>query len=489
MFISLIDFWKIRRHMLGENTIVRPFHHIIADNLTKLMLGQLDRPNLMILMPPRCGKTDLCTRTFIPWSLSYFPDSEYLNTSYGADLATANNISIRDTLASQWYRDLCCSTFGAVTEMRGDKAGGRQDHFYTTVNGAVKALGVGGGSLGFGCGKLRPEWGGCGVIDDPLKIDDAKSAAVRKSVIDWFPSGLESRRNRKQDPMTPIILVMQRLHPQDLAGHLLRTQRERWTVVQIPAHSINPETGIDESVWPERISMAELMQMKEATPEVYWAQYMQSPTDAATTIFKRGWWRYWTDRDKMEDRLTMKIITADTAFKATDSNDWSVLQCWGMEGSSSIVLVDQVRGRWEFPALCAQAKAFWEKHHSQTGRHHTPATEFWIEDKASGTSLVQTLRSPEVGIPARGWIPSDRTSSDKVGRANQCTMPISTGRVVLPDPKLPGYEWVEGFINEHEAFTNDDSHLYDDQVDTETEAVLIWQERGGGRGPLPAPYV
>jgi predicted phage terminase large subunit-like protein len=76
-------------------------------------------------------------------------------------------------------------------------------------------------------------------------------------------------------------------------------------------------------------------------------------------------------------------------------------------------------------------------------------------------------------------------TKDKVGRANQCTMPLSAGRVFIPDPNMPDYAWVEGFIAEHESFTTDDSHLYDDQVDTFTEACLIWQSRGGGSGAIP----
>ena len=76
-------------------------------------------------------------------------------------------------------------------------------------------------------------------------------------------------------------------------------------------------------------------------------------------------------------------------------------------------------------------------------------------------------------------------ADDKVGRANQCTLPISAGRIYLPDPKMPGFQWVDGFIQEHSAFTQDDSHLNDDDIDAQMMATLTWLKMGGGRGPIP----
>lgn len=479
--LSLIDFWKIQRFQSGEICEIRPFHNLIADHLTQLLTGTLDTPNLMILMPPRCAKTDLGVKAFMPYSQSWFPDGESIIASYGSELATASTKHIRNTLSSDWYRSMVGSDWGATVELRGDSATGHQDYFHTTEKGSIKGIGVGGGITGFGAGKLRPEFGGLLVVDDPLKANDANSAAKRKECIDWYHGTLESRKNRKESPITPTLLIMQRLHPQDLAGHLIQTERDKWTVLQIPAHDEEGNT-----IWPGRISYDELQAMKEANPDVYWSQYMQSPSDAEFSLIKQSWFRYWNNIEEVEKRCTLKFITADTAFKAKDTSDWSVLQLWGVENTSGMYLLDQVRGRWEFPELCFQSQKFWEKHSGRQGLRKTAATEFWIEDKASGTSLVQTLRKAPYNIPARAWLPNDRkTSPDKVGRVNQCALPMSVGRIYFPDPKMAGYKWVEGLMNENVSFTSDDSHLFDDQVDTETMAILIWLERGGGTGPLP----
>lgn len=476
--ISLIDFWRLKRKQARETCVVRPFHEQIAFELTRLVLGTLPKPNLMILMPPRCAKTDLGVKAFVPWAHSYFPDSESILTSYSADLATANSVSVRTTLGSEWYRSIVRSDWGATVQMRGESAGGRQDYFYTEEGGSVKAVGTGGGITGFGAGKLRPQFGGAILIDDPLKPLDARSPAVRQTAITYIEDTLKSRRNRDD---TPMVLIMQRLCPQDPAGWLLQNEREKWHVLQVPALD-----EAERSIWEERISARSLLKMREANPDLFWSQYMQEPSESALTIFKRAWWKYWRDAAAVERRLTLKIITADTAFKAKDSADWSVFQCWGFESCTGMYLIDQMRGKWEFPELIKNASAFWGRHSAQVAGV-TPATEFWIEDKASGISLQQTLRR-DGGIPAKAWEPNDKTSPDKVGRANQSTMPISAGRIFLPDPMLPGHAWVNGFVNEHEAFTTDDSHLNDDQVDGHTMASLIWQQRGGARGPLPAPF-
>jgi len=486
---TLIDFWRMQRAGRGEKTVVRPCHRKKAQVLTDLLCSRLPTPNLMILEPPRIGKTDLGVKAFESYALSLFPDSEFINTSYAYDLAVANTKTIRDTLTAPWYRDITRSDFGAQVALKGSLASGAQDYFHTVEGGSVKGVGVGGGITGFGAGKLRREFGGAIAIDDPLKAQDKDSAVVKKTCIDWYHGTLESRRNRKLDPMTPILLIMQRLVPNDLAGHLLQTERHRWTVVQIPAYDFETK----ESIWAERISVAELEHMKIYDPDTYWAQFMQQPSTEGYVILNADYWRFFHSLAEVEKRITFKIITADTAFKEGDANDFSVLQCWGFESFTGAYLLDQIRGKWQFPELVTNAKEFFKKH--ATPRHGiTPATEAWVEDKASGTSLVQTLQRE--GLKFRQWLPPNAeqkvitasqvlSGPDKVSRAKQCTLPMSMGRIFLPHPNLPGCGWVRPLVAEAQAFTPDDSHLYDDQVDTATMGVLIWMQRGGGVGTPP----
>lgn len=495
---GLIDFWRLQRQNLGMITQLHEHHGVMAEALTKLTLGVLPTNNLMILMPPRFSKTDLGTRAFVPWSMSYFPDAEYLLGSYGYDLAAANSAYIRATLGMEWYRSIIDDQWGAHVQMLGEKAGGNVDHFKTLEGGAVKAVGVGGGVTGFGAGKLRSEFGGVFGIDDPLKAQDGRtSPAMRKGCVDWYEGTAKSRKNYRD---TPFLLVMQRLHSQDLAGYILANERHNWTVVQLKAY--------DEkrccSNWEDRISTRELEEMREANPDVFYSQYQQEPAEGEGVMLKKEWWERWYRLEDVEKRCTIKFITADTAFKSGDANDFSVLQCWGFEHTSGAYLIDLWKGKWEFPELCQKAKDFWAKHSAQR-MGVTPATEFWVEDKASGISLVQTLRA-NTGIPVRAWTPNDsslgsnsnnpaiqaQASADKVGRVNQCTLSLSTGRIFVPADDVrenDAYKWVPGFINECFAFTKDDSHLYDDQVDAFTTAIIVWIKRGGSRGELPQPFI
>lgn len=499
---SLIDFWRIKRKAQGLPCIIKPFHHDLANAYTKLLLGLLPRPNMMVLEPPRCLKTSLCD-TFIEYALSYFPDSEFIKSGFGKELPVESVVAIRNTLSSDWYRSITDDEWGCHVEMVGEKAAGRQDHFYTLEGGSVKAGGVGTGIIGFGAGKLRPEFGGAIVMDDLLKPQDMRSAVVRKSTWDYIQNGLKPRRNRQSPPYTPLILIMQRLHPEDPAGMCLREERDDWYVVCVPAH--NPDGT---SIWEERISAAELEKMRVRDPEKYHSQYQQNPKAGAGVILQGQWWYHWQDRLDMERRFTLKFITADTAFKAQDANDWSVFQCWGCEGKQGLHLVDQIRGKWEFPELLKYAKAFWLKHRVHQ-RGYTPATHFFIEDKASGISLIQSMQRQ--GIPVIPWAPADNTSPDKVGRAKQASDPLASGRISLPPldarqdlkwrdlppafkkeyPRqdtfedLPDIKWVQCLKDEAESFSTDDSHLFDDQVDTFTEAACIWMENGGGVGSLP----
>jgi predicted phage terminase large subunit-like protein len=486
--MRLLDFWCLQRQQNGEQTILRDFHHIIANALENILVGAYDKPNLMILMPPRCGKTDLSIKGFIPYALSWYPDSEFITCSFSDSLAVDNTSHVRDTLTSEWYQSLIDDEFGCRVPMKGKNPDGRMDYFKTVEGGSVKGVGVGSGITGFGAGKLREEFGGAIIIDDPTKAQDSDSPTVKQTCIKWFHQTLESRRNRKKMPMTPIILVMQRLASDDLAGHLLKTQRERWNVIEIPAHN---EDEI--SIWPDRISMEELGYMREMDPDTYHAQFMQKPNDSLYAILKNEYWMYYKDPREVEKRLTFKIITADTAFKEKDSADFSVFQCWGFESTKGAYLLDQIRGRWEFPELVAMGKEFFRRHASRTPGQ-VPVREAWVEDRASGTSLIQTLQ--RAGLPFREWLPKHAdqkvikeknrlASTDKVARAKQISMLMYARRIFLPCPKATGKRWVNLFTQETSSFSADNSHAFDDQVDAMTTALLMWQQRGGGTGPLP----
>ena len=250
---------------------IRGDHHKqICDALMKVYRGETKR--LIINIPPRYSKTELAVKCFIAWTLGHHPDSEYIHTSYGATLAENNSMDVREMIASEEYRAIFPKTV-LLTE--------KVSNWKTTAGGTLYSTGSMGGVTGFGAGKHRPGFSGAIIIDDPLKADEALSDTIRAKVNNWFQNTLESRKNSRD---TPIILIMQRLHEDDLAGWLLNGGNgEKWEHLCIPA--IKPDGT---ALWPEKHTIEELRRMEASAPYVFAGQYMQNPAPLDGGIFKPG---------------------------------------------------------------------------------------------------------------------------------------------------------------------------------------------------------
>jgi predicted phage terminase large subunit-like protein len=210
-------------------------------------------------------------------------------------------------------------------------------------------------------------------------------------------------------------------------------------------------------------------------------QFPQAVLQAAG-IIKNAWWRRYSDRAQVEALCTFFIITADTAYTSSTANDPSAIQLWGCQGKKRMYLLDEVHGWWEFPELVKQISAFWAR--------NPKAKRLYIENKASGPSLGQTLRK---SVPASSgkvvlWKPKDYLyPEDKVGRMNEWARQVHAGLVWVPsdDPEDASYQpWVIPFVDEHDAFTADDTHAHDDRCDAATMANSVWVSMGGG---IPRP--
>lgn len=447
--ITLSDFFEA--HGLAENKprVILPFHRRILDAFADVIMGTLPdgKKNLMILIPPRHSKTFLA-RDFVSYGLGCFPDAQFIYTGYSATIAAEQTQAIRQAVGQDWYQ-----TMFPHARMAKSAA----DHFTTTAGGQVYGVGMGGSITGFGAGCKRREFGGAIVIDDITKADDARSAAALQHAKDWYTGVLSSRKNHTA---TPVVLIMQRLHPDDLAGHLLATEGDQWYVIRIPGLQ---EDGT--ALWPQTKSLQDLEHLKRVDEFTFWSQYQQEPIMPGGNMIKRDWWHYYNV--PAYDVNGLVFITADTALKAKTSNDPSSLQCWHATPTNLDLLEDHT-GRWEFPELMRRTKAFWDK----WKRFGTKC--IYIEDKASGAPLAQMLSGQ--GIPCTLWKPRDYNfPDDKVGRVKHSLFYIEAGRVRLPDDSQP---WVGPFIDECAAFTGDGS-VHDDRVDGLSMACSVWSWKGG----------
>jgi predicted phage terminase large subunit-like protein len=215
----------------------------------------------------------------------------------------------------------------------------------------------------------------------------------------------------------------------------------------------DPRKADGDLLFPERFSEAQVAQLEKDLGSYGAAgQLQQRPAPRGGGLFRQSWLNYWTALPRLEWRC----IFADTAQKTGQENDWSVLQCWGRSITGQAVLIDMVRGKWEAPDLLVQARAFWSKH--QAERDCGPLRAMKVEDKVSGTGLIQTLRRE--GIPVLP-IPRDK---DKLSRAHDGAPFMESGNVIVPEAA----PWLSDFLSELTAFP---SGAHDDQIDPMLDAI------------------
>lgn len=404
----------------GMDFIEGPHHRVIGETLDRVLDGLITR--LIITIPPGYTKTEAAVVNFIAKGFHRNPKARFIHATFSDDLARENSDKILQLVALDGYQAI------RPVSVRVDSKA--KDRWKTTEGGGMLAKAAGGPITGFRAGYMdRSVFTGALVIDDPLKPDDAFSPTKRKTV---NQRATNTFRSRLAHDDVPIIVIMQRLHADDFVGHLLTGGTgEKWHHLNLPVlidrsaeypvewtHGIPIEHNLpDGPLWADKHDADEIEVLK-ADAYTFASQYMQRPVSIEGALFDMDGFRWWT-ADNLPP-IEYYTIYADTAQKTGERNDFSVIQLWG-KAAAGIYLVDQVRGKWEAPELDATAKAFWEKHSSKRPRG------FKVEDKASGTGLIQSLRR-NGGIPVLG-IPRDK---DKYTRGLDAAPWIATGMVHLP---------------------------------------------------------
>jgi len=427
---------EIFRARKGANMLSNWHQKEICAALERVIIGKTNR--LIINIPPRSGKTEIAVKSFIAWCMGLYPDCEFIHASYSKRLATANTYEVRAIMQSEAYRRIF-----PWTALQDDSKA--KDEFRTAQGGIVYSTGADGTITGYGASKMRDTFGGAVIIDDPHKANDATSSIMRQNVIDWYQNTIASRLNK---PDGPIIIIMQRLHEEDLSGWLLAGgSGEKWEHLVIPARK--PDGS---SFWPAQFPEEMLARLEASSPYVFAGQYMQSPAPLGGGIFKDAWWQMVS----APPPILWRSIYADTAQKTKEQNDFSVMQCWGRTVNGQAVLLDMARGKWEAPELETMARAFWAKHKAVDNQGTLRA--FKVEDKVSGTGLIQKLKRE--GIPMLG-IQRDR---DKVSRAFDTAPFVQSGNVLIMN-NLPG---LADFLSEAALFPN---AAHDDMIDAAMSAI------------------
>ncbi len=422
-------------------------HKIYAEKLQAVADGKLKR--LIINMPPRHTKSEFASYLFPTWLMGRDPTKKIIQATHTAELAVGFGRKVKNLIDSEDFRDV----FPDVSLAGDAKASGR---WSTNKGGEYYAVGVGGALAGRGADLA--------IIDDPVSEQDALSVTALDNIYEWYTSG---PRQRLQ-PGGAIIIVMTRWSIRDLTAKVLQKQSEKgadkWEIVEFPA--IMPSGN---SLWPEFWTLDELEGVKASIPVSKWnAQYMQNPTAEEGAIIKREWWNIW-EKDEPPN-CSYVIQSYDTAFSRSDRADYSAITTWGVfhreeTGEDHIVLLDAVRGRWEFPELKTAAHELWEEFDPDM---------ILIEQKGSGMPLTQELR--RMGIPVTPFTPGK--GADKFTRMHSCAPVFESGMVWAPD-----MNFAEEVIEECASFPNGE---HDDLADSMTQAILRFRQ--GGFITTPSDY-
>lgn len=439
----------------GESYLDNWHMEAISHRLDLCMRGEVTR--LMISLPPRAGKSIAISVAFVAWILGHDPTAQVICASYSKELSNKHSRDCRAVLQSAWYRDLFPGT-------RLDPEKSAEDLFMTTARGSRLATSIGATLTGLGGNYL--------IVDDSLKPEDAYSESARERVNHWFTNTLLTRLNDKRKGV--IIVVQQRLHEDDLIGSQLAKNPEVWDQLCLPAiaeTSMEIPLGggrvhvrhIGDVLHPDREPLQKLEEMRSAMGSAsFSAQYQQSPLPADGGHMKRSWFRSYELHQKPA-RFDQIVQSWDTANKVTELSDFSVCTTYGVAGHE-IYMINVYRKQMIFPDL----KRAVRQQADLYGAH-----EILIEDKASGTQLIQELRNEGLER-VRGCKPL----GDKLMRLCAQTPTVEAGFVFLPKDA----PWVDAFLHEITIFPNG---RYDDQVDSFSQALeWIKTERVPGQGFL-----
>jgi len=420
----------------------------VSEHLQAVKEGEIKR--LIINVPPRHMKSISVAVALPAWTWATQPSKKFLYASYAASLSIRDSTKCRRLIDSPWYK----AHFGDKFKLTDDQ--NQKQRFENDHTGYRIATSVGGALTGDG--------GDIICIDDPHNSIEADSSKVREGVLEWWDQAMQTRLN---DPKTgAFVIIMQRLHEQDLTGHILANQlKGEWDHLMLPARYevgapnpmrsslgfTDPRTEEGELLWPDRMDEKTLTNLERSLGSYAAAgQLQQRPSPKGGGILKASWWVPWEKEELPE--VSYVIQSWDTAFETKESSSYSARTTWGVfkkDGYDCLIVLEAWYDKVNYPELRKLAQEAYDDWEPDA---------VLIEKKASGASLLADLRM--AGVPVLAYSP-DR---DKVARAHAASALLEDGRIYYPKRK-----WAEDLISICAAFP---AAKNDDIVDTATQAWL-----------------
>jgi predicted phage terminase large subunit-like protein len=434
--------------LLRPGTPFRPNWHIdaMAHKVSQVAAGEVKR--LVITMPPRNLKSIVASVALPAWYLGHNPSERVVCVSYSDALAKTHANDFRRVVTDPIYQ----AVFPKMVLARETDS-----EIHTTLRGRRYATSIGGTLTGRG--------GNLFIIDDPLKPGDADSEATRQRVIEWYRSTLVTRPDDKL--AARIVLVMQRIHVDDLVGYVLESDAS-FEILNLPAVAQSTttydlgggRTHVREKgdlLHPAHEPAEVLLELKKNMGSMaFSAQYQQAPEPAGGKIIKRKMLQYYTEIERLPtDRM---VLSWDIALSEQEAGHYSVGVVLLNRGESYYVM-EVLRGKFPFDKLKDKIIDMKQRH----GR-----AQLLIEESPISHGLIQSLREKHINVV---HIKPDR---DKRSRLISQIDLFEGGSVLLPKDA----PWLDAFVSELLSFPG----RHDDQVDALSQG-LAWR-REAWKGPL-----
>jgi len=465
---SLYEFTKQAWPIIEPGTEFRSSWHLetICEHLEAVATGEIQ--NLLINIPPGFSKSIISSVMWPAWMWVVDPAMRHMSASYGEDLAVRDAMKTRDIVTSEWYQ----RNWGYVQIAKGQD---QKTHYALTESGWRLATSVGGRATG-----LHPD---IKIVDDPHSASQAASDAERQRACDWFTGTLATRgvsRNAKT------VVIMQRLHEQDVSGlildrfskeyeHLCLPMRYEASIVRKPTSlGFKDPRSVDGALlWPELFPEKVVKQLESALGEYGSAgQLAQRPAPSGGGIIKTSKIQKWPAGKELPV-FDYVVQSWDTAFTEKTTGDPSAMTVWGTarhEGKQIAILLDCFAERMGYPALKKRVLEEWKSCYGESARR---ADTILVEQKASGQSILQDLR--QTGIPARAYNPG---KADKMVRTHAVAPLFDAGIVYIPESTKNKGEfvtWAQPLLKEAEVFPNG---AHDDLWDTTTQGLIYLKDSG-----------
>lgn len=269
---SFIEYVKYAfKKKTGKDFILNWHHEVICETMEKVFRGEIKR--LIINIPPRYSKTELAVKMFMEWCFAKVPESKFIHLSYSDSLALDNSSEVRESIKADWYQE-----FWDIKIKRDSDA---KQKWFNSFGGGVYATGTAGSITGFGAGSTNNGYFGAIILDDPIKPTEAHSKTFRDKINGRLNNTIVSRLNNPKE--TPIIIIMQRLHEEDMTGFCLDGGTgDKWHHLKI---SVLDEK--DQPLWPTKHDAKQIEKLRKSDPYMFAGQYMQEPSPIDGEFFKR----------------------------------------------------------------------------------------------------------------------------------------------------------------------------------------------------------